>query len=58
MKVFRILDLEDFEKMFSAYQRHQVRPCPPGLLGCDYLDPLNPNLSLSLPPFLPSFHVC
>ncbi|KAK7804520.1 hypothetical protein U0070_021029 [Myodes glareolus] len=23
MKVFRILDLEDFEKMFSAYQRHQ-----------------------------------
>ncbi|XP_031202371.1 disheveled-associated activator of morphogenesis 2 isoform X3 [Mastomys coucha] len=22
-KVFRILDLEDFEKMFSAYQRHQ-----------------------------------
>ncbi|MXQ85451.1 hypothetical protein E5288_WYG011342 [Bos mutus] len=25
MKVFRILDLEDFEKMFSAYQRHQ--PC-------------------------------
>jgi hypothetical protein len=27
MQVFRILDLEDFEKMFSAYQRHQVRPC-------------------------------
>uniref|UniRef100_A0A8C4L3K6 Dishevelled associated activator of morphogenesis 2 n=1 Tax=Equus asinus asinus TaxID=83772 RepID=A0A8C4L3K6_EQUAS len=26
MQVFRILDLEDFEKMFSAYQRHQVRP--------------------------------
>ncbi|XP_010332428.2 disheveled-associated activator of morphogenesis 2 isoform X1 [Saimiri boliviensis] len=23
MQVFRILDLEDFEKMFSAYQRHQ-----------------------------------
>nr|XP_017200586.1 disheveled-associated activator of morphogenesis 2 isoform X6 [Oryctolagus cuniculus]XP_017200587.1 disheveled-associated activator of morphogenesis 2 isoform X6 [Oryctolagus cuniculus]XP_017200588.1 disheveled-associated activator of morphogenesis 2 isoform X6 [Oryctolagus cuniculus]XP_017200589.1 disheveled-associated activator of morphogenesis 2 isoform X6 [Oryctolagus cuniculus] len=23
MHVFRILDLEDFEKMFSAYQRHQ-----------------------------------
>ncbi|XP_038197478.1 disheveled-associated activator of morphogenesis 2 [Arvicola amphibius] len=23
MEVFRILDLEDFEKMFSAYQRHQ-----------------------------------
>ncbi|XP_019686117.1 disheveled-associated activator of morphogenesis 2 isoform X1 [Felis catus] len=23
MRVFRILDLEDFEKMFSAYQRHQ-----------------------------------
>ncbi|XP_048203777.1 disheveled-associated activator of morphogenesis 2 isoform X1 [Perognathus longimembris pacificus] len=23
MKVFQILDLEDFEKMFSAYQRHQ-----------------------------------
>ncbi|XP_019518927.1 PREDICTED: disheveled-associated activator of morphogenesis 2 [Hipposideros armiger] len=26
MQVFRVLDLEDFEKMFSAYQRHQVRP--------------------------------
>ncbi|XP_055993285.1 disheveled-associated activator of morphogenesis 2 isoform X2 [Sorex fumeus] len=25
MKVFRILDLEDFEKMFSAYQRHQLQ---------------------------------
>lgn len=23
MQVFRVLDLEDFEKMFSAYQRHQ-----------------------------------
>ncbi|XP_077017828.1 disheveled-associated activator of morphogenesis 2 isoform X2 [Tamandua tetradactyla] len=23
MQIFRILDLEDFEKMFSAYQRHQ-----------------------------------
>uniref|UniRef100_A0A8C2RCK7 Disheveled-associated activator of morphogenesis 2 n=1 Tax=Capra hircus TaxID=9925 RepID=A0A8C2RCK7_CAPHI len=32
MQVFRILDLEDFEKMFSAYQRHQVRPCPACLL--------------------------
>lgn len=27
-QVFRILDLEDFEKMFSAYQRHQVRLYP------------------------------
>ncbi|GAB5571486.1 disheveled-associated activator of morphogenesis 2 isoform X1 [Prionailurus iriomotensis] len=26
MRVFRILDLEDFEKMFSAYQRHQEYP--------------------------------
>ncbi|CAO2607344.1 Disheveled-associated activator of morphogenesis 2 [Lemmus lemmus] len=26
MQVFRILDLEDFEKMFSAYQRHQSAP--------------------------------
>uniref|UniRef100_A0A674IPF3 Dishevelled associated activator of morphosis 2 n=1 Tax=Terrapene triunguis TaxID=2587831 RepID=A0A674IPF3_9SAUR len=25
LKAFRVLDLEDFEKMFSAYQRHQVR---------------------------------
>uniref|UniRef100_A0A2K6DKH3 Dishevelled associated activator of morphosis 2 n=1 Tax=Macaca nemestrina TaxID=9545 RepID=A0A2K6DKH3_MACNE len=25
MQVFRILDLEDFEKMFSAYQRHQAK---------------------------------
>lgn len=25
MQVFRILDLQDFEKMFSAYQRHQVK---------------------------------
>ncbi|XP_023368584.1 disheveled-associated activator of morphogenesis 2 [Otolemur garnettii] len=33
MQVFRILDLEDFEKMFSAYQRHQVRPCPLWSLG-------------------------
>ncbi|NXP46682.1 DAAM2 protein, partial [Heliornis fulica] len=24
LKVFKVLDLEDFEKMFSAYQRHQV----------------------------------
>ncbi|NXG07079.1 DAAM2 protein, partial [Sakesphorus luctuosus] len=25
LKAFKVLDLEDFEKMFSAYQRHQVR---------------------------------
>ncbi|NXD08749.1 DAAM2 protein, partial [Nothocercus nigrocapillus] len=24
LKAFKVLDLEDFEKMFSAYQRHQV----------------------------------
>lgn len=29
MQVFRILDLADFEKMFSAYQRHQVNTLPP-----------------------------
>uniref|UniRef100_A0A8C0XGL4 Disheveled-associated activator of morphogenesis 2 n=1 Tax=Castor canadensis TaxID=51338 RepID=A0A8C0XGL4_CASCN len=33
MQVFRILDLEDFEKMFSAYQRHQVRPFTLGSLN-------------------------
>lgn len=37
MQVFQILDLEDFEKMFSAYQRHQVRPFPtPIFLGLDF----------------------
>lgn len=34
LKAFKVLDLEDFEKMFSAYQRHQVgvnssTPCLP-----------------------------
>uniref|UniRef100_A0A8C9DH75 Dishevelled associated activator of morphosis 2 n=1 Tax=Prolemur simus TaxID=1328070 RepID=A0A8C9DH75_PROSS len=31
MQVFRILDLEDFEKMFSAYQRHQELITNPSL---------------------------
>ncbi|KFP02195.1 Disheveled-associated activator of morphogenesis 2, partial [Calypte anna] len=26
LKAFKVLDLEDFEKMFSAYQRHQILP--------------------------------
>lgn len=25
MQAFKVLDLEDFEKMFSAYQRQQVK---------------------------------
>ncbi|XP_066862254.1 disheveled-associated activator of morphogenesis 2 isoform X3 [Kogia breviceps] len=36
MQVFRILDLADFEKMFSAYQRHQeliTNPCQQKELG-------------------------
>ncbi|XP_067609146.1 disheveled-associated activator of morphogenesis 2 isoform X1 [Pseudorca crassidens] len=36
MQVFRILDLADFEKMFSAYQRHQeliTNPCHQKELG-------------------------
>ncbi|XP_029098749.1 disheveled-associated activator of morphogenesis 2 isoform X1 [Monodon monoceros] len=36
MQVFRILDLVDFEKMFSAYQRHQeliTNPCHQKELG-------------------------
>lgn len=36
MQIFRILDLQDFEKMFSAYQRHQVRPYPSSLLDLDF----------------------
>ncbi|NXP18435.1 DAAM2 protein, partial [Scytalopus superciliaris] len=37
LKAFKVLDLEDFEKMFSAYQRHQVGvnasiPCWDGLV--------------------------
>uniref|UniRef100_A0A8U8AQN3 Uncharacterized protein n=1 Tax=Geospiza parvula TaxID=87175 RepID=A0A8U8AQN3_GEOPR len=30
LKAFKVLDLEDFEKMFSAYQRHQVGRRPKG----------------------------
>lgn len=51
-QVFRILDLEDFEKMFSAYQRHQVRPGPLWCLALDFHtpNPLSSNLSSFLPP--------
>lgn len=43
LRAFKMLDLEDFEKMFSAYQRHQVRAfhffsryCRLVLLGSDW----------------------
>ncbi|KFQ85529.1 Disheveled-associated activator of morphogenesis 2, partial [Phoenicopterus ruber ruber] len=47
LKAFKVLDLEDFEKMFSAYQRHQVgvnssTPCWDGFCS------LHSELSLSV----------
>ncbi|KAF1555264.1 Disheveled-associated activator of morphogenesis 2, partial [Eudyptes schlegeli] len=51
LKAFKVLDLEDFEKMFSAYQRHQVgvnssTPCGFSQVGMGFVHYTQLSLSV------------